>query len=305
MKVAIMGQAAFGEAVLARLQADGIEICGVSAPRPAEGGRADPLWAAAEATTLPLIPTVDLKGDDGAQRWAALEADLCVMAFVTEIIPNAVLQTPRLGTIQYHPSLLPFHRGSSSINWAIINGDPETGLSIFWTDEGVDTGPILMQKRVPIAAHDTVGSLYFDHLFPIGVDAVAESVALVRDGAAPRIEQLHALSTYEPPCADQHAQIRWHEPADRISALIRGCNPQPGAWTTVRDEKLRIFDCVLSGEQEPGMPGRVLRVGEAGIDVRLNGGVLRIVRVQPAGQKKIPAAEWAAAAEITPGFRFR
>jgi methionyl-tRNA formyltransferase len=303
--VAIMGQAAFGEAVLARLQADGVRIVGVSAPAPADGARPDALWASAEAAGLPLVPTIELNGPGGRDRWAALGADLGVMAFVTEIIPNDVLQAPRLGTIQYHPSLLPLHRGSSSINWAIINGDPETGLSIFWTDEGIDTGPILLQKRVAIGPNDTVGSLYFDHLFPKGVEAMSESVALVRDGAAPRIEQAHALSTYEPPCAEGHARIHWYQPAERISQLIRGCNPQPGAWTTANDQKLRIFDCALSGDQEPGMPGRVLRVAAAGVDVRLNGGVLRIARVQPDGQKKIAAADWAAAAGIAPGFRFR
>ena len=300
-----MGQAAFGEAVLARLQADGFDIAGVAAPPPAEGARPDPLWAAASAAGLPTIPTVTLKDATGIDDWRALSADVCVMAFVTEIIPNHVFTIPRHGTIQYHPSILPLHRGSSAINWAIINGDPETGLSIFWPDEGIDTGPILIQKRVAIGAGDTVGSLYFDHLFPMGVDAVAESVALIRDGNAPRTDQPHELATYEPPCGDQHAQIPWYAPAERVSALIRGCNPQPGAWTMVGDAKLRIFDCALSGDQEPGMPGRVLRVSDAGVDVRLNGGVLRLNRVQPAGQKKMPAAEWAAAADIKPGFRFR
>ncbi len=305
MRVSIMGQAAFGEAVLKRLQEDGVEIAGVSAPEPSAGGREDALWAAAGTAGLTRVPTSSLKSLDGLRPWAELGADLCVMAFVTDIIPNEALTAPRLGTIQYHPSLLPLHRGSSAINWAVINGDAETGLSIFWTDKGMDTGDILMQKVCPIGPNDTVGTLYFEQLFPTGVDAISESVALVAAGNAPHTPQDHRHSTYEPPCTDTHAEIHWYEPAKRISALIRGCNPQPGAWTKFDGETLRIFDCTLTTNEETGMPGRVLHVRDDGFDVRLNGGVLHVARVQPAGQKKLSAGDWARASGLKEGFRFR
>lgn len=304
MRVVVMGQAAFGEAVFRRLREDGFEVAGVSAPAPA-GGREDPLWAAASSAGVPVIETRRLKEAEGQEAWAALRPDLCVMAFVTEIIPHEVLELPRLGSIQYHPSLLPLHRGSSAINWAIIFGRTETGLTIFWPDRGIDTGPILLQRSCPIGPDDTVGSVYFERLFPMGVDAMAEAAALVRDGKAPRIAQDHAKATYEPPCRDEHAAIRWHEPADRLYALIRGCNPQPGAWTTFEGQRLRIFDCRLTGDEEPGMPGRVLRVEEGSFDVRLNGGVLRVLRVQPEGGKKVGAGEWAREAGLAAGYRFR
>lgn len=303
MRVVVMGQAAFGEAVLKRFLEDGVEVVGVSAPAP-DGPRADPLWTAAEGANLPLVATANLKAADGQAAWRDLAPDLCVMAFVTEIIPAEVLAMPRLGSIQYHPSLLPLHRGSSAINWAIIHQRAETGLTIFWPDNGIDTGPVLLQKRCPIGPDDTVGSLYFNQLFSMGVDALAESVRLVAEGTAPRIEQDHALSTYEPPCHDEHGRIAWHEPADRLYALIRGCNPQPGAWAMAGDQKVRFFDSQLL-PPEPGMPGRVLRVGADGVDIRLNGGVLRTQRVQPDGAKKLPAAEWAESAGIQPGFRLK
>lgn len=305
MRVSIIGQAAFGEAVFQRLRDEGHEIVGVSAPAPVEGGKPDPLWAAAEAASLPVIPTAELKDEAKFAAWRDLHAELCVMAFVTDILPDEVFGLPTHGTIQYHPSLLPLHRGNSAMAWAIINGDSETGLTIFWPDKGIDTGPILLQKRCEIGPEDTVGSLYFERLFPMGVDAMAEAVELVAKGEAPRDEQDHAIATYEPPIRDPHAEIRWYEPADRVHRIIRGCNPQPGAWTMFNGEKLRIFDCRLTGQQEPGMPGRVLRVDDEGFDVRLNGGVLRILRVQPAGQKKTPAGEWAASVGLKPGFRFR
>lgn len=303
MRVSIIGQAAFGEAVLKRLQAAGVEIVGVSAPPPAEGGRPDPLWAAASAMGLPLVPTALLKDD--LSLWQALGADLCAMAFVTDILPDELFSVPPLGTIQYHPSLLPLHRGSSAMNWPIIFGETETGLTVFWPDKGIDTGPILLQKRCAIGPEETMGTLYFEKLFPLGVEAMAEAVELVAGGSAPRIAQDHSLGTYEPPCRDDHGEIRWHEPAARIHALIRGCNPAPGAWTLYGGSRLRIFDCRRLDQQEAGIPGRVLRVDEDGFDVRLNGGVLRLLRVQPEGGKKTGAGEWALSAGLKAGFRFR
>lgn len=303
MRVSLMGQAAFGEAVFKRLLAGGVELVAVSAPAPS-GDRKDPLWAAAEAAGLPVIATRSLKTPEGKGAWKQLAADLCVMAFVTDIIPNEVLEYPAKGTIQYHPSLLPLHRGSSAMNWPIINGETETGLSIFWPDQGIDTGPILLQKTTPISPDQTMGDLYFNNLFPMGVEALAESVALVAAGKAPSTEQDHALSTYEPPCGEGHARIRWYKPAEVIYNLVRGCNPAPGAWTTYNDLELKLFDCRLTGQQEPGMPGRVLRIDDEGFDVRMNGGVLRVLRVQPKGAKKVSAGEWAKEAGLTAGARF-
>lgn len=303
MRVSLMGQAAFGEAVFKRLLAGGVELVAVSAPAPS-GDRKDPLWAAAEAAGLPVIATRSLKTPEGKGAWKQLAADLCVMAFVTDIIPNEVLEYPAKGTIQYHPSLLPLHRGSSAMNWPIINGETETGLSIFWPDQGIDTGPILLQKTTPISPDQTMGDLYFNNLFPMGVEALAESVALVAAGKAPSTEQDHALSTYEPPCGEGHARIRWYKPAEVIYNLVRGCNPAPGAWTTYNDLELKLFDCRLTGQQEPGMPGRVLRIDDEGFDIRMNGGVLRVLRVQPKGAKKVSAAEWAKEAGLAAGARF-
>lgn len=305
MRVSIMGQAAFGEAVLKRFREEGVDVVGVSAPRPRDPARPDPLWAAAESSGLTAIDVASLKEPRGLEQWRSLQADLSVMAFVTEILPDDVFRLPRLGTIQYHPSLLPLHRGSSAINWAIINRDTVTGLTIFWPDKGIDTGPILLQKEVNVGPEDTVGSLYFEQLFPLGIGALSEAVRLVAAGNPPRIAQDDTQATYEPPCQEEHAKIAWHAPATELHALIRGCNPQPGAWTTFRDEKLSVFDVRLTGKQEAGMPGRVLRIDSDGFEVRLNGGVLRVLRVQPLGSKKIPAAEWAASVGLEEGFRFR
>jgi methionyl-tRNA formyltransferase len=305
MRVVIIGQAAFGEAVFRRLQENGVEVVGVSAPKPAEGARPDPLWVAAEGAGLELVPTSDLKNTAGIGAWTALRADLCVMAFVTDILPDEVFAAAKLGTIQYHPSLLPLHRGMSAMNWPLIFGAQETGLTVFWPDHGIDTGPILLQKRCAIDPDETLGSLYFDKLFPMGVEALAEAVEMVARGDAPRFDQNHSLATYEPPCTDKHAEIQWHQPAAQLYALIRGCNPQPGAWTMYEGQRLKVLDSTCSFEQEPGMPGKVLRIDEMGFDVRLNGGVLRVSRVQPEGGKKLGATEWARSVRLEEGYRFK
>lgn len=304
LRVALMGQAAFGKAVLDRLRADGVTLSAVSAPEPS-GGRTDPLWEEGEKRGLPLVPTTALKTAEGLERWEHAGIDLCVMAFVTEYLPHEVFDVPTRGTIQYHPSLLPAHRGQSAMNWAVINGETETGLSVFWPDEGLDTGPLLLTKRCEIRPDDTLGSLYFDRLFPMGVEALSESVALVVDGSAPQSPQDHALATYEPPCDDRYAQIRWHEPAHRVYNLIRGCDPQPGAWTRFEEDRLRLYGCHLVGEQRPGRPGEVLDIDRRGFTLRLNGDVLRVGRVRQGEAGKTDAAEWAAEVGLKIGYRFR
>ncbi|MFN0093334.1 MAG: methionyl-tRNA formyltransferase [Dehalococcoidia bacterium] len=304
MQLSIIGQAAFGEAAFRRLRAEH-DVVAVSAPAPRDGARPDPLWAAATESGLAVVATAALKEPEALASWKAAGAELCVMAFVTDILPPEVLTAAARGTIQYHPSLLPLHRGSSAMNWPIIFGKSETGLSVFWPDAGIDTGPILLQRRCDIGPDATMGSLYFDQLFPMGVDALSDSVAQVAAGKAPSIAQRHDLSTYEPPCRETHGRIPWYVPGRAVYDLIRGCNPQPGAWTTYDGQTLKLFDCRFAPEGEPGMPGRVLRTTDAGFDVRLNGGVLRVLRVQAAGGRKVSAAEWAASVDLKPGSRFR
>ena len=303
MRVSLIGQAAFGEAVFKRLMEDGIEIVGVSAP--ASEQRPDPLWTAAEEAGLTPIDTKFLKEAEGIEQWQTLNSELGVMAFVTELLPDEILTTPDKGTIQYHPSLLPLHRGSSAMNWPIIFGEKETGLTVFWPDKGMDTGPILLQKTCPIKPDETLGSLYFDQLFPMGIDAMSEAVSLVENGTAQSVEQDHNHSTYEPPCGESHARIQWYNPAPQVYNQIRGCNPQPGAWTTFKGNKMGIFDCEYIETLESGMPGRLLRIEEDGILVRLNGGSIKIKRVQPEGERKISASDWAQQENIKPGGRFR
>lgn len=292
MKITLIGQSAFGKAVLEALaDCKDYDIVGVFAA-PDRRRRREPLAIAAEANDIPIWQFKRMRDQECIDVFRSLNSDLCVMAYVTDIVPNEIIDAPGNGTIQYHPSLLPLHRGPSSINWAIIQGDTETGLSIFWPDEGLDTGPILIQKRVEIAPDDSVGSLYFNHLFPMGVAALMESVDLVASGNAPRIVQDESDATYEGWCGSQDARIDWSENASRIHNLIRGCDPQPGAWTTAKEEKISLFGSTKIDRDNTHIdPGMIIEIDSAGMIVSTKLDSVKIKRVRVGQGPKKPAHE--------------
>jgi methionyl-tRNA formyltransferase len=214
---------------------------------------------------------------------------------------------PTHGTIQYHPSLLPLHRGRSAINWPVIKGETETGLTVFWPDGGIDTGDVLLQKRTAISDTDTLGSVYFDRLFPMGVAALVEAVDLVKAGAAPRVPQDEALATYEAPCEKGNARLDWGKPCRQLHDLVRGCDPSPGAWTTCAGTVLQVFAAAPLPARDVagvgGAMGEVVDVGADGFSVVCADGRLRVTRGRPAGEKKTDAGEWAARSGLVTGAR--
>jgi methionyl-tRNA formyltransferase len=301
MRIVLMGQAAFGAAVFKALNAKGEELVAVYAPVDRPGGRLDPLKEAALEKGVAVVQPKTYKDDRVFADYQALQPDLTVMAFVTDIIPARYFEVPGNGTINYHPSLLPRHRGASAINWAVIMGDSRTGLSIFWPDGGIDTGLILLQKEVPIGPEDTTGSLYFNHLFPMGVDAILESIDLIKADAAPKIEQDESQSTYEPPCDDRAARIDWRQPVGDLFNLIRGCDPQPGAYIDLKGEQIRFFGVKLVNETSDERPGSICKIDEQGLHVAGSGGRLIFGKIKPPDGKKAPASEYAIAKGWGPG----
>ena len=266
MRIAVIGQAAFGQAVLEALAGSEQDtIVGVFAP-PASGKREDPIVTAAHALSLPVYQFARFRSPEAIEQFAAVEPELCVMAFVTDIVPLDIIDRPSKGTIQYHPSLLPRHRGPSSINWPIVMGESETGLSIFWPDEGLDTGPLLLQKTIEIGPDDTLGVVYFQKLFPLGVEAVLEAVELVRSGTAPRIAQNEADATYEGRFDTKEAAIDWTRPGRQIYDLIRGSDPQPGANTVLDGQTVSFYDASFAPGASDAAAGSVIAAGDT-IDV--------------------------------------
>src|SRR5579863_6428653 len=309
MRLAIVGQQAFGKSVLEAFVARGDTVAGVFCAPDKAGAKADPLREAAEERALPLFQLPSLKGDEAAELMRGLGVDLAVMAYVLQFAPQSFVNVPKHGTIQYHPSLLPRYRGPSSVNWPIIKGDTRTGLTIFRPSDGLDEGPIILQKTVEIAADDTLGSVYFNRLFPLGVEALLEAADQVLAGRHQESAQREELATYEGWCRDPEAQINWHAHIDQVYDLIRGCNPAPGAWTTVRGRKVRILDVVKHrtrtfGEVK-GKPGEICAITDKAIEVTLQGGRLemRVVRVEDGG--KSAATELAAACKLSVGGPFQ
>lgn len=303
MRIVVHGQQAFGKSVLEALRQRGENVIAVYCAPDKAGQRPDPLKEAAVAHNLPLYQPRSYRKQDVWEEFATLKADLCVMAYVTLFVPEDMLHLPTHGTIQYHPSLLPKHRGPSSINWPLIGGERRTGLTIFWPDNGLDTGPILLQKEVDISDTDTLGSLYFDKLFPMGIEAMLEAVDLVRQGNAPKIPQDDALATYEGWCKKENVPIDWTRPVDEVWNLIRGADPQPGAWTTYQQQEVQIYTAKKHPGTSAEQPGEVTAVTDQGFTVAAQGGHIEVLRVTPAGGKKISAAEFCDTVKLTPGAR--
>jgi methionyl-tRNA formyltransferase len=300
MRIVVNGQQAFGAAVLEALLERREEVVAVYCAPDKEGKPPDPLAEAARKAGIEVRQPDSFETEFAADDLASLKPDLMVMAFVTLFVPEPVLHTPTRGTIQYHPSLLPRHRGPSAINWAIIHGDAKTGVAIFWPDEGLDTGPVLMLKEVEIAHGDTLGSLYFDKLFPLGVEAMMESVDLVRDGKAPKLVQDEDEATYESWCRKDDAEIDWSRPVRDVYNLIRGTNPRPGGWTTVGGEEIGILDSEPVDGDPGTAPGTVVEVDGDRLVVAADGGAIAVQVVRADGDKT-SAGEYARGAGLQPG----
>jgi methionyl-tRNA formyltransferase len=302
LRIALIGQAAFGEKVLTELHARGEEIVHVFTPPDKPGGKPDPIKAKALELNVPVSQPASFKTEQAFEHFKTLKADLGILAFVTLIVPERILYLPTHKSICFHPSLLPRHRGASAINWALIQGDSETGVTVFWPDQGIDTGPILVQKRTPIQENDTVGSLYFERLFPLGIEAIIESVELIKAGRAPAIQQDESLATYEPICRDEHARIDFSRSAREVYNLVRGCDPQPGAWCELAGRRFRLYAPALETAAHDVSPGTVVDIDESGMRVALRHGTLRVarVRVEP-GKERVSPRAMAASGELSRG----
>jgi len=300
MRIVCIGQAAFGEKVLQKLTERGEEVVAVYTPQDTSGKR-NPLKELAIQMGIPVFQPRSMRVPEIYEEYIRLKPDLNVMAFVTSILPDSILDYPKMGTIQYHPSLLPKHRGGSAINWAIIKGETETGITIFWPDRGVDTGPILLQKEAEISPDDTVGSLYFEKLFPLGIEALVEGVELIKKGMALRIPQDESQATYEGLCTEEDAIINWSASIDRVYNLIRGTNPQPGATTYFHGKTLKIFDAKPIYDIVGNLPGRIVDSGADGFAVSLKRGAILVQKVQINKSSKIEAAEFAKQARLEIG----
>jgi methionyl-tRNA formyltransferase len=305
MRVAIVGQQDFGKAVLEAFLARGDQVAGVFCAPEKPGTKADVLRTLAQEKQIKVFQFPSLKSDEARAAMKGLDAEIGIMAFVLQFAPQDFVSIPKHGTIQYHPSLLPKYRGPSSINWPIIRGDAKTGLSIFRPTDGLDEGPVILQKETPIGADDTLGTVYFDRLFPMGVQAMLEAADLVVAGKHRERVQDESQASYEGWCRKAEARINWANHADFVYNVVRGCNPAPGAWTTLEGKELQIFDArkhpVRTFGAVKGKIGEIVEVSDKSFQVSAQGGRIEVLRAKLGDGKKLTAVELLSSGAIKAG----
>ena len=297
MRIAIIGQQDFGKAVLEAFLARGDDVAGVFCKPEKPGEKPDALRAAAEGHGLKVFQFPSLKSAEAEQAMRELGADIGIMAFVLQFAPQSFVNIPKHGTIQYHPSLLPKYRGPSSINWPIARGDLETGLTIFRPTDGLDEGPVILQKRCPIGLDATLGDVYFNALFPMGVAALLEAADLVVTSKHREVAQDESQASYEGWFRTEESRINWANHVDQVYNLIRACNPAPGAWCELAGTKVSIYDCrkhpVRTFGAVRGKPGEIVQITDTSLFINAQGGMIEILRLKAEGGKKMDAGEYA------------
>ena len=306
MRIAIVGQQDFGKAVLEAFLARGDRVTGVFCAPEKPGARPDALKVAAQEKGVEVFQFPSLKSDEAKNALKKLTPELGIMAFVLQFAPQDFVNIPQRGTIQYHPSLLPLYRGPSSINWPIIRGDRKTGLTIFRPTDGLDEGPVILQKETEISPDDTLGTVYFDRLFPMGVKAMLEAADLVVAGKHKELVQDESRASYEGWCRKAEAKLNWANPVDFVYNTIRGCNPAPGAWTSLEGKELQIFDArrhpVRTFGAVKGKIGEVVEVTDKSFQVTAQGGRIEVLRAKLGDGKKLAAGELLSSGAIRAGM---
>ncbi|XP_069012416.1 mitochondrial 10-formyltetrahydrofolate dehydrogenase [Embiotoca jacksoni] len=304
LKLAVIGQSVFGQEVYSSLRKEGHQVVGVFTV-PDKEGKADPLAAAAEKDGTPVFkfPRWRVKGrpvPEVVEAYEAVGAELNVLPFCSQFIPMNVIDHPQHGSIIYHPSILPRHRGASAINWTLIQGDQRAGFSVFWADDGLDTGPILLQKECSVEPNDTVDSLYNRFLFPEGISAMVEAVQLIADGKAPRVPQTEEGASYEGIQKKSNAMVNLAQPAEAIHNWIRGHDKVPGAWITIDGQAVTLYgSSMLGGAAPAGQPLDMEGASQPGLITKnglvlygSDGKALLVKNLQFENGKMIPAAQF-------------
>lgn len=296
MKIIFAGTPAFAESALQALIDSPHEIVAVYTQPDRPSGRGlkltpSPVKTLALMHQLPVFQPVSLKGETEQNEMAALQADVMVVAAYGLLLPAAVLSIPESGCINIHPSLLPRWRGAAPIQRTLFAGDKETGVTIMQMDAGLDTGPLLLQTRYAIAADETSKTLH-DKLAVMGAEALIQTLTLLEQGKLQPQEQDNRLATYANKISKEEALIDWSCPASELENEIRAFNPWPVAYTTWKDQSLRIWFAKATGEDVQAAPRTIIRASHEGIDIATGSGVLRLLHLQLPGGKMQTVADF-------------
>jgi len=299
LRVVFMGTPEFSVPSLAALADTERVVLAVTNPdRPSGRGQAlavPPVKAEAARRGIPVFQPEKAKAPESVARIAAESPDLIVVVAYGHILPPSILSIPKYGCINMHASLLPKYRGAAPINWAIARGETETGVTIMRMDPGMDTGPMLHVRAIPIGEDDTAGTM-FPKLAALGAEALGEALRKLRDGTLTETAQDNALATYAPMLKKEHGLIDWGRSAREVRNLVRGMTPWPSAYAIHGGRTLKVLAASVEGGagapgRPAGTPGEIVAVGKDGIVVACGEGALRLELVQPEGGK--PMTVWA------------
>lgn len=297
MRIVFMGTPDFAVPSLKRLIQDGHEIVGVytQPDKPKNRGMKltpSPVKVTALAHDLPVYQPATLKNGEALEQLKALAPDLIAVAAYGKILPQDILDLPKLGCINVHSSLLPKYRGAAPIHWAILKGEKETGVTIMHMAAGLDTGDMILSRATPIDPDETVEQLH-DRLAQIGADLLSEAVVRLADGTAPRIPQDDSLSCYAPMLSRELSPIDWNRTAKEIHNQVRGLIPWPATSTTLGGVNFKLYAVTETGEDTSAAPGTVLRTDKKGLYVSCGDGkVLRVDELQAEGGRRMKAADY-------------
>ena len=259
-----------------------------------------PVKVAALRMGLPVFQPEKARSPDSVARIAAEKPDLIVVVAYGHILPKSILDIPARGCINVHASLLPKYRGAAPINWAVVRGETVTGVTIMKMDVGMDTGPMLLSREIPIGGEDTAETLY-PRLSLLGAEALTEALRRLREGTLPEIPQDDSLATTAPMLRKEHGRIDWARPAAEVRNLIRGMTPWPSAFAAHDGKPLKILSASL--REGKGEPGEILDVGREGMLVACGDGAIALGRVQPEGGRPMASRDYAHGRRVRKGDR--
>ena len=292
-----MGTPDFAVPSLRALVDHGYEVVGVFCQPDRPKGRghklaACPVKELAQSAGIPVFQPERIKREEGVAMLKACAPDLCVTAAFGQLLSQEILDIPPLGTINVHSSLLPKHRGSAPINWSIIKGDPVTGVTTMFTDKGMDTGDILLTRETPIGPAENAGELT-DRLAVMGAQLLIETIRAIEAGTLARTPQDHAAATYEPKMDKELGRIDWSKSAQELDWLVRGTTPWPGAFTTLGEQTIKVFELDILDGPASGAPGEIVAAdAKRGLVVSCGDHDVALAQIQMPGAKRMNAKDY-------------
>lgn len=308
MRIVFMGTPEFAVPSLEALLKSDDEVVGIVTQPDRPKGRGQqltpsPVKLIAQRAGIPFLQPVKIRVPEFLAALAAWKPDLIAVTAYGRILHSPILMLPPMGCVNVHGSLLPKYRGAAPVQWAVINGETETGITTMLMDEGMDTGAMLLQESIPIASEDTAGSLA-PRLAALGGRLLVETITRLKAGTITPQPQNHALATMAPPLKKEDGAIDWAASAISIANRVRGLSPWPGAYASVTGERWMVWSALPSSAKTDAVPGTITDVTKQSIQVATGDGLLTLKEIQPANSKRLTVAQYLAGHRVVVGQRF-